>query len=386
MKFSYGFITLVVVIIVAFILLAYVYACYPSTEGFKDGAESGSGSENATVAEYKKRSGNTTTFYHLPYTYTYAANGGRPLDEEFLAFMCLRFPERSMGDWTTGYNNPLQLVKDCVEGDSCLISDPDFTLQCKTSKVFDLDDRDPIKDAVNKVRVDVKQSMNAYAKEGIMAPVYMLVVQYPKKYDFDDYGNEGYHYSQFDVEDNNAKPCETRNISKGTKEICNAVDTKMMLIYPMYSKETGKHYNYGVRDNTYNISAGEGGTEGTGRSGGTDKKVPPNVKGIVDMVKFFGRYANKNALCFIECNNNPSLFCGCATRKDGVDDPREDKGEYKSFCKMPFDKDDAENTEDKFAHYAWMYRVNERSSAFKDIITDVNIDHNVEKKINHHLQ
>ena len=373
MKFSYKLLALVIVLVIlAIFLLAY---CMSSKkENFKD-------TGYQSVVDYKKRSGNTTAFYHLPYTYTYASNGGRPLHEEFLAFMCLRFPEKSMGDWTTGYNNPLQLVKDCVDSDNCMISDPDFTLQCKTSKVYDLDNKTPMQDAIEKIKKDVKENMKSYYVDGIMAPVYMLVIQYPKKYDFDDYGNKGYHYSQFDVEDNYAKPCETRNISKGTKTICNSVDTKMILIYPMYSKESGKIYDYGVRDNTYDIE----GVDGKDGKEGMDGKSP-NIKGIVDMVKFFGRYANKNALCFIECNNDPSLYCGCATRKDGVDDPRKNKGTYKSFCKLPFDKDDAENTEDKFTHYAWMYRVNERSTAFNDILTDINIDHNVEKKINQYLQ
>lgn len=347
-----------------------------------------------SMQKYHERSGKTTTFYHLPYTYTYASNGGRPLDESFLAFMCLRFPERSMSNWTTEYNNPLQLVKDCIDDDNCVISDPDFTLQCKTSQIYQLNDVDPIKDSIEKIRKDIQQNMTAYSKDGIMAPVYMLVVQYPRKYDFDDYGNKGYRYSQFDIEDNGAKPCMTRNISKGTTEICNSVDTFMMLIYPMYSKETGKLYNYGVRDDTYNITPSNGndgnsneGNGSDGNEGNGNEKGSGNVKGIIDMVKFFGRYANKNQLCFIECQNNPSLFCGCATRREGADDPRKNPNDtYKSFCKLPYDDTDPDNTEDKFTHYAWMYRVNERSYSFKDIVADTNIDHDVERMINRYLQ
>lgn len=371
----YAFIIILIVVLITYVIYSYLMAEFsaatPSnTENFK----------NTSMQEYHHRSGKTTTFYHLPYTYTYASNGGRPLNDSFLAFMCMRFPERSMSGWTTQYNNPLQMVKDCIDGDSCLISDPEFTLQCKTSQVYKLDAVDPMKDSVEKIRADIKEKMQAYAKDGILAPVYMLVIQYPRKYDTDDYGNQGYRYSQFDIDDNGAKPCITRNISKGTTEVCKTVDTFMLLVYPMYSKERGKMYDYGVRDSTYDINIHAKEKE-------KEKDNTPNVKGIIDMVKFFGRYANKNQLCFIECQNNPSLFCGCATRREGVENPLEDPdGTYKSFCKLPFDSEDPENTEDKFTHYAWMYRVNERSYAFKDLVTDTNIDHNVERMINRHLQ
>ena len=90
------------------------------------------------------------------------------------------------------------------------------------------------------------------------------------------------------------------------------------------------------------------------------------LDGITDMLSYFNKYASKDKLCFIKCNKSTDLYCGCASRNEG---------EYLSYCKDI-------KTEDKFASYGWIYRVNETN--IKDdgvFIKKVAISNQLEKQI-----
>eukprot|EP00960_Hanusia_phi_P077152 768657-Hanusia_phi.AAC.4 len=297
----------------------------------------------------------------------------------------MKFPDKQLQDWTPLDNNPLELIRNCINTDTCSFS-KDFFLQCKVSQVYDLDNINPVKSAIENVKTDIKNNMQSYVDAtgiSVLSPIYIVLIQYPNKWDTNGKDIKGYHYSQFDIEDIDPKPCVRRDILKDEYTVCNQADTKMIVVYPMYSRNKDKLYDYGVIDDRYNINL----SDDIKSSLKPNLNAKPNFKGIVDMIKFFGRYASKNQLCFVECNNDSSLVCGCATRRDGVDDPITDpKGVYKSFCKAPYDPKD-DTTKYNFSHYAFMYRVNERENiinkdSFSNYITDVNIDAETEKKIN----
>lgn len=345
--------------------------------------------KSTALLKYMHRAGNTSVFYHDPYTYSYIGFGERPPNTYLLPFMCMKFPDKKIQDWTAEDNNPLELIRTCINSDQCSFS-KDFMLPCKVSQMYSLDASNPIKSVVENIKSDIKNNMKEYVDKtgiNILAPVYVVVIQYPNKWDTDGKNINGYHYSQFDVEDLNPKPCIRRNLWSDDFTVCNRVDTNMIIVYPMYSKIPGQFYNYNVTDAKYDLVLPDE------IAGNLKKDLPvkPNVKGIVDMIKFFGRYASKNQLCFIECNNDSSLVCGCGTRKDGAENPDADATTaYKSFCKGPYDPEN-DDSRYNFSHYAFMYRVNERekilnSDSLSNYIMDVNLSTFFENKISDFLR
>lgn len=378
---------IIIIIILIIILLILAVSKQQSKEDSKEGFSVEYKSD--ALLKYIKRSGQTTAFYHDPYTYSYIGYGARSQDIHFLPFMCMKFPDKPLLSWSPEDNDPLKMIMNCINNDTCSFSEG-FMFPCKTSSVYDLDPSNPIKSAIQNVKLDIRNNMTEYANStgiSILAPVYIILIQYPNKWDTNGANINGYHYSQFDIDDLNPKPCVRRNILTDEHTVCDKADTKMLIIYPMYSKTPGRFYDYGVINDDYNLPL----PNDIDMKLKPDIPIKPNFKGIVDMIKFFGRYASKNQICFTECNQNSSLVCGCATRKDGTDNPiANPNSTYKSFCKAPYDPNN-NDTRYLFTHYAFMYRVNERekiinNDSFSNYITDVNIDVETETKINFFLR
>lgn len=376
---------LLIIVIIVLIIFLLMSACYSPKSKEEFAVEYKSDS----LLKYMERSGQTTAFYHDPYTYSYIGYGARPQDTHFLPFMCMKFPDKALTHWSPEDNEPLTLIMNCLNTNSCSFSEG-FMFPCKTSDIYNLDSSNPIKSAIENVKHDIRTNMKEYAEStgiSIIAPIYVILIQYPNKWDTNGANINGYHYSQFDIEDLNPKPCVRRNLLTDEHTVCDKADTKMLIIYPMYSKTPGRFYDYGVINDDYNLSL----PEDIMSNLKIDIPIKPNFKGIIDMIKFFGRYASKNQICFTECNQNSSLVCGCATRKDGTDNPiANPQATYMSFCKGPYDPND-NSTRYLFTHYAFMYRVNERekiinNDSFSNYITDVNIDAETESKINFYLK
>lgn len=322
-------------------------------------------------------------WFHDPYTYNYASTHyeGRTNQEELLLnFLCFKFKGQKKEGWfLSGYEDPMKYVQE--------------KLLCKTT-LHDLDKENPtsISNIMKKINIDLQGEMKPYTKltnSSILAPVYIILMQYPNKFYYDDHGSKGYKYTQFDLKNSHIKPYERKNVSTGsTIHTCRGnncktiIDTKMLVVYPMYNKEKIEFYpnvcnTYLLKKLPKNIKLFPNIKEKERES-----QIKPNFKGIVDMIKVLNEdklEITKHLNCFIECNNNTNYYCGCGTRMEGVKDPKDitEKKRYKSYCKEPYDKKNKE-TEKMFSHYLLMYRINELNT---EVLTDIQLDVDTEQKI-----
>jgi hypothetical protein len=322
-------------------------------------------------------------WFHDPYTYNYASTHyeGRTNQEELLLnFLCFKFKgQKKQGWFSSGYEDPMKYVQD--------------KLLCKTT-LHDLDKENPtsISNIMDKINIDLNGEMKRYTEltnASILAPVYIILMQYPNKFYYDNYGGKGYKYTQFDIQGSNIKPYERKNVSTGKinyncrGDNCKTiVDTKMLIVYPMYNKNKIEFYpnlceTYLLNKLPNNIKLFPKMKENE-----KNKQIKPNIKGIIDMIKVLNEdklQITKHLNCFIECNNNTKYYCGCGTRMNGVDDPKDITKEerYKSFCKEPYKKENKE-TEEMFSHYLLMYRINELNT---EVLTDIQLDVDTEQKI-----
>jgi hypothetical protein len=192
-------------------------------------------------------------------------------------------------------NDPIKTIKD--------------NLDCKTIQLNGINKLNPKENLINKVADAIKLNKNAY----INGPVYIVLIQYPNKF-----LNGSYVYNQFDLSDKYSKPY--MNDTNGTISYHGDVDIEALLVMPMY-KATLIENEFVLMEN--------------------------NVNGIISMLKYFDKFATKEKQCFINCNNSTDLYCGCGSRKDGT---------YKSYCK---DDKMEDLSQDKFATYGWLYKMNE---------------------------
>jgi predicted peroxiredoxin len=335
-------------------------------------------------------------WFHDPYTYNYASTdyiGRTDQNEILLSFLCFKFEGKKKEEWEkSGISNPMEYLKKIIK--------------CKTT-IHDLEGENPtsIINIKKKLALDLEGEMNSYSKltnVSILAPVYCIIVQYPNKYYKDDNGSKGYKYTQFDIEDNNIKPYERKNLSTGAitfscneKDCETIIDTKIMFVYTMYTKETIDFYpticsTYLLKKLPNNIKLFEK-LDLTKEE--KKKKQMPGFKGIIDFIKDInsnGLEITKDQSCFIECKNNSSIYCGCATRLEGVDDPKDIIKEdslvsmkrYKSYCKEKYNSE-KEETNELFSHYCLVYRINELNT---ENITDIELDIDTEKRITYLLK
>lgn len=324
---------------------------------------------------FKKHTKEKNIWYHDPYTYTYASSEykGRTTDDFLLTFLCVKFEGRTENEWGD-YSDPAKYLQE--------------NIRCKTT-IHDLDskstptDIDKIKEIIND---DLHNEMLPYTKltgTSILAPVYCILFQYPNKYHSGDGLEGGYNYN--DLMSGN-KPYERVHYSNKktrTNFMCNegrCIDTKMILVYPMYDKDSINFYKtscdkYLLNELPRSIKLFENLSEDE-----KNIKQKPNFQGIVEFIKDLnknGLKINKEKNCFIQCNDTSKLYCGCATRFDGVENPIDntEKKDYKSYC-----KDLSEN--EKFSNYCFVYRINELMT---DNITDIGIGKEIEDNITHYL-
>lgn len=206
-------------------------------------------------------------------------------------------------------------------------------LSCKTIVLENINKMYPQHNLIDIVKTHIKELGN-----NILGPVYVILCQYPNKF----YKGSNI-YSQFNIASKNALPYIHHE--NGIMKYEGPVDIKALLVLPMYSKNEMLT---------------------TFSEGSLMSKDGYYLDGITDMLSYFNKYASKDNLCFIKCNKSTDLYCGCASRNEG---------EYLSYCKDI-------KTEDKFASYGWIYRVNETN--IKDdgvFIKKIEISNQLEKKI-----
>ena len=264
-------------------------------------------------------------FFHKPYTYNYSSayKDVSILDtNDFLGFMCFKLPSTLFEDID---NDPIKTIKDNID--------------CKTIQLNEINKLNPKENLINKVYDVIKLNNSS-----IIGPVYIVIIQYPNKF-----LNGSYVYSQFNISDKYSQPY--MNDKSGTISFDGDVDVQALLIMPMY-KST-------LTDNEFVLIESENNITNT-----------YNLNGIINMLQYFDKYSTKEKNCFIHCNNSTDLYCGCGSRK---------KGDYESYCK---DDKTEDRSQDKFATYGWLYRINELNSQDKGIIINkINLTKEDEIKI-----
>lgn len=217
-------------------------------------------------------------------------------------------------------NDPIKTIKD--------------NLNCKTIQLNEINKSNPKENLIIKVANAIKLNNNA----DIQGPVYIVIIQYPNKF-----LNGSYVYNQFDLSDKYSQPY--MNDINGKIDYNGDVDVVALLIMPMY-KGTLIENEFVLMENGNNLN------------------------GIINMLQYFSKYSTKEKQCFIHCNKSTDLYCGCGSRKEG---------DYKSYCK---DDKMEDGTQDKFATYGWLYKINELNLLDKGISINKILTENDEIKIN----
>lgn len=335
------------------------------------------------------------------YSYKYTSFNDRDRLNLLLAFLCVKTVGIFENSWTQEHDNILEMIKDKIP--------------CKTSNVYDLRTEASKRAHFKKQKPsdfmliqrvledDININMKKYKEIGdnkLLAPVYCMIIQYPNKlYTYQD-GTEAYKYSHFDLDEKDLIPYQRRNVKKLNKPDVldneGQVDTKILFIYPMYAKHVVKFYRppgteytedkENCKDNSkrYTKECADQYPEYRMKI----KNFNPDVKhsgdvsiqGIVDMIKFLSGVQNdekfqleitKSQQCFIKCNNNNEIVCGCGTKLHS--------DEYKSYCKDRYTVNDPDS-KNKLSSYAFVYRINELKQDL-NAITDIDMDYETEQKI-----
>tara|TARA_Y100000389_G_scaffold40620_1_gene35182 strand:- start:1384 stop:2577 length:1194 start_codon:yes stop_codon:yes gene_type:complete len=377
-------------IIIAIIIIILLTAFQCKIETFQDSDKDSKSSTHEVFSQMTKHKRNI--WFHDPYTYNYVSTkyeGRSNLKNELLlSFLSFKFKGVTKEEWNDkGYNDPMKLLQE--------------KLLCKTT-IHDLKSIEPT--SINEMRKHIKNSLNQMEKEGykdlitnesknsnnkiikshsILAPVYVILLQYPNRFYKNNHGDKAYKYTEFDTLTENIKPYERQNRSTGNISFscigsdCETnVDTKMMIVYPMYDKNKVAFYPPVCSEYFLNKLPENMNLFMKIKENERNNQPKPNIKGIVDMIKILNEEPfsiEKHQSTFIQCNKNHKLFCGCGTRFEGVEDPDKMKSneKYKSFCKEP-------KSDNKFTHFPVMYRLNELEI---EDITDINMDPDTENKI-----
>jgi hypothetical protein len=307
-----------------------------------------------TLNVYRNVQSDALTWFHDPYnSFTndkalYAdtiAFENWPLN----AFMCYKFAGKTLEE----LESPSEFIKGSINipVNSYMLSTSQNTIDEAVKT---------IKEDILKMQTILKNSSPSSVAGGgaggggdeektkIMGPIYVSLMQYPNKFN-EDTGH--YIYNQFNISTNKAKPhvrVKNANYTYGS----GIVKTELLIMYPMYSNAT-KMPIQGEPEYSY---------DGV------------SYIGIINMIKFFGKYASKRQLCFIECNNSPNYYCGCGTNADGPDIPNSEHNEYKSFCKDP-------SSPSLFTNYGMIYAVNNDYPVFSQIIQKPKIKTKIEQMI-----
>lgn len=342
---------------------------------------------------------NTGKAYHLHnkkfHNYTYNYKGfEKDMNNTLLTFMCIKTEGIMLSNWNKEYDNVLNMIKEYCP--------------CKTSDVYDLreeilsfNDIDrketfkithPLNSHLVKrlVEKDIQTKMFPYSEliekyNGIIAPVYAIVIQYPNRWYTSSDGDSGYRTTFFDLRDDIYRPYERIHVHPrhiNTKDNIGVVDTKILFLYPMYHKTKIQFYETYCNIYQFKLKLSD------------YLEYELSLKGIVDMIKFLTGdkivenmpvplKITKTQQCFVHCNNDLDYSCGCGTRHHVVQKGNDGKyteptdNKYNSYCK-DVNEDTIENEEMRLSNYGMVYRINELTSP---LIYDIKMNSDTEKKI-----
>ena len=180
-------------------------------------------------------------------------------------------------------------------------------------------------DIINKVSESINKVLISSTDYKLIGPVYIILYQSP----YLRFNNDEIT-AKYDM--NNMKPSynqQNLNVTIGEQPLF----VKMVILYPHY-----------IDFNKNNVIS---------------KKN--NNDGLTKFKTYFNdSLLSRNKLCFIECNNNNSLGCGCLNRNNPLD--ANDNNFYQSTCL---------NDKQKKTNYGMMYKINHKYMAFKDKFLDV---------------